>query len=225
MRVTASILAAGLSILLAGCGSSDSTAPPPSGTETGTVTGSVINAESGAGAGSGTVTASRTGFAGSTASPNASGAFSITGLAVGAWTLQYTPGAGHQLAQGESGSRSAAVTANQTTTVSAFQIRPQPPQSGLVEIRLTAGSTFEPASVTITPGTTVRWINDAAMEHTITPENAGQPGVWERQVTNSAGVVYEHTFNEPSQTYRYRCEPHSAGFDSGMVGMITVTAG
>jgi plastocyanin len=177
----------------------------------------------GQGIASGTIAASRAGFAESTATPDASGVFGMTDMAAGPWTLTFAPGPGHALAAGEAGTRSVTVAEGQTTSVSAFQIGAEPPGSGVVDIHLTASSEFDPSSVTIVPGTTVRWINDAAIEHTITPENASQPGVWQRRVTAAAGVVFEHTFNTPNQTYRYRCEPHSSNFETGMVGVITVT--
>ena len=95
------------------------------------------------------------------------------------------------------------------------------PGSTVREIHLTA-STFTPGNITIAAGTTVRWINDAAINHTITPENTNQPGVWQRRVVNNSGERFEHTFTVAGQTYRYRCEPHSSSFTSGMVGTITV---
>src|SRR5690606_1950040 len=137
------------------------------------------------------------------------------------WTIAYTPPATHQLAGGESGTRMAAVTEGQTTNVSAFLLQPAPPQPTTVEIHL-SGTSFSPSDITIAPGTTVRWINDDGGSHTVTPENSSQPGVWQRQTTSTAGVVFEHTFTVGNQTYRFRCEPHSANFTSGMVGVITV---
>jgi plastocyanin len=187
----------------------------------GTVTGSVEL--DGVGVASGGVSATRGGFSNRNATPAASGAFDLE-LAAGAWTLIYTPGTGHQLVSGETGTRTVTVVADQTVTVSPFEIAVQSTPS-VVEIHLTQTSEFSPASVSISPGTTVRWINDAAIEHTITPENASQPGVWQRQTTSTAGVVFEHQFNEANQTYRYRCEPHSSNFETGMVGVITVTGG
>lgn len=215
----------------AGAVSSQSATVTASGTATlppfrlarphGTVTGQVLL--EGAGIASGVVTAQRGGFGSRTASPAATGAFTLGALAAGPWTLAYAAGAGYRLGESETGTRQVTVVENETATVAAFQIRPQPPSSGVVEIHLTAGSAFSPASVTIAPGTTVRWINDAAIDHTITPQNSSQPGVWQRQTTSTQGVVFEHTFQQAGQTYRYRCEPHSANFDSGMVGVIIVS--
>ena len=90
------------------------------------------------------------------------------------------------------------------------------------EVHLTSSS-FEPANLTIAAGTRVRWVNDHAVFHTITPENSSQPGVWQRREMSVAGQTFDHTFTVSGQTYRYRCEPHSTSFTNGMVGTITVT--
>jgi plastocyanin len=96
---------------------------------------------------------------------------------------------------------------------------PVPAGSQVVDVHLTSGLRFEPNEVVITPGTTVRWINDAAIFHTITPDNASQPGVWARQTTSRAGVVFSQTFSQAGQTYTYHCEPHLA---TGMTGAVRV---
>jgi plastocyanin len=88
-----------------------------------------------------------------------------------------------------------------------------------VEIRLTANLRFEPADVTIDPGTTVRWVNAANVFHTVTPDNSSQPGVWTRATTSTVGPVLTHTFNQSGQTYSYHCEPH---LSAGMTGVIRV---
>lgn len=96
---------------------------------------------------------------------------------------------------------------------------PEEPQSGLVEIRLIDGNLFSPAEVTITPGTTVRWITESTADHTITPRNDQQEGVWTRQFVPNDADPFEHTFAEAGQVYDYFCEPHE---DQGMEGKITV---
>ena len=94
------------------------------------------------------------------------------------------------------------------------------PGTTVREIQL-SGSSFTPGNLTIPVGTTVRWINNTD-DHTITPENTNQPGVWQRHVMDDNGERFEHTFTVAGQTYRYRCEPHSSSFTNGMVGTITV---
>ncbi len=93
--------------------------------------------------------------------------------------------------------------------------------SGTIDVRIN-GASFSPNNITIARGSTVRWINDSGAYHTITPENAGQAGAWQRQEVSASGVVFQHSFGTSGQTYRYRCEPHSSGFTQGMVGSIRV---
>ncbi|HUF26196.1 MAG TPA: plastocyanin/azurin family copper-binding protein [Gemmatimonadaceae bacterium] len=94
-----------------------------------------------------------------------------------------------------------------------------PPGQQIVDIRLTSGLRFSSADVTIDPGTTIRWVNDGAIFHTVTPNDPNQAGVWNRTETTSAGVVLTHTFTTSGQTYAYHCEPHVS---MGMTGVIRV---
>jgi len=96
---------------------------------------------------------------------------------------------------------------------------PPDPPAGTVIINLTAGLRFDPAEVTIAAGTTVRWVYQGGGGHTVTPRDAGQDGVWARQVMNGGGQVFEHTFNVGGQTYDYFCEPHEL---QGMTGRVIV---
>ncbi len=88
-----------------------------------------------------------------------------------------------------------------------------------VVVRLTPQLTFVPQNVTIRTGQRVRWVNDDATFHTVTPRNAAQPGTMTRATRSTAGTVLEHTFNTAG-TFDYFCEPHDA---AGMVGRVTVT--
>jgi plastocyanin len=186
----------------------------PKGSVTGTAT------EGSTGIAGGSVEATRPGFTAHDATPTAAG-YTIPDLASGPWSLEYTPPATHDLVSGETGTRTVTIAEGATATASAFELEPAPP-SQVVEIQLN-GTSFENGTITIAVGTTVRWINSDGQSHTVTPENASQAGVWQRQVTSSQGTVFEHTFTAANQTYRYRCEPHSTNFTSGMVGVITVT--
>jgi plastocyanin len=86
-------------------------------------------------------------------------------------------------------------------------------------VTLTAANRFSPADLTVDPGTTVRWLNAAAVTHTVTPDDANQPGVWARATTSQRGSVLTHTFTQAGRTYTYHCEPHLA---DGMTGVIRV---
>lgn len=94
-----------------------------------------------------------------------------------------------------------------------------PPQSGLVEVKLTDALQFVPAEVRITPGTRIRWVTESIVFHTVTPRDAEQPGVWTEKDMPSGAEPFEHTFTVAGQTYDYFCVPHEA---QGMLGKIMV---
>lgn len=96
---------------------------------------------------------------------------------------------------------------------------PDDGENGIVVIRLGADLRFNPSSVTIPAGTTVRWVNDAAMFHTITPDSTLQPGVWTRRAVTGRSETFSHTFSQSGETYTYHCEPHLA---SGMTATVRV---
>lgn len=91
---------------------------------------------------------------------------------------------------------------------------PSAPQTGTVVIEVRE-TTFSPSEVTIAPGTTVRWVNQGNVEHTVTPDGHSE---WARAVLTETDEVFEHTFDNPG-TFAYLCEPHQA---VGMVGTIQV---
>lgn len=95
---------------------------------------------------------------------------------------------------------------------------PPPPPPGIVrEVRLLDSSLrFDPAELTIAPGTTVRWVHQASsIFHTVTPEGHSE---WQARGRNSQGIVLEHTFQSAGE-FPYFCEPHRS---VGMVGAISV---
>jgi plastocyanin len=89
------------------------------------------------------------------------------------------------------------------------------PEDDVREIQM-SNRLFSPSSVTIEPGTTVRWVGDHE-PHTITPQDGSKPGVWP-DVEVAPNGEYEHTFEVAGQTYDYICR-----FHPGMTGRITVS--
>jgi plastocyanin len=71
---------------------------------------------------------------------------------------------------------------------------------------------FEPATITVAPGTTVRWTNHGQHRHTVTSDtklfDSGELG---------PGESYSYTFKDPG-TYRYSCRIHP----KDMRGTVTV---
>ncbi|CZB19310.1 plastocyanin [Candidatus Synechococcus spongiarum] len=88
-----------------------------------------------------------------------------------------------------------------------------------VEVKMGTDSgllAFEPNTMTIGAGDTVKFVNNK-----LGPHNAVVEGHTELSHTDLAfapGESWEETFSEPG-TYSYYCEPHRG---AGMVGTITV---
>lgn len=70
---------------------------------------------------------------------------------------------------------------------------------------------FEPAELTVVPGTTVIWRNDSPTTHTVTAKN----GAFDSGLLES-GQTFSFTFREPG-TYEYWCTLHPE-----MLGRIIV---
>lgn len=91
-------------------------------------------------------------------------------------------------------------TVNQTPqpTVTPMFTVPEP-STVYVEIR---GSAFNPAVLTITNGTTVRWTNLDSAQHAIKGKNFSSPPLNKRETWN-------YTFNR-NGTFEYNCSIHPA---------------
>lgn len=94
-----------------------------------------------------------------------------------------------------------------------------PAQAATVEVKLgTDGGmlAFEPSTVTISKGDTVRFVNNK-----LAPHNAvfdGHEELSHADLAFAPGESWEETFTE-SGTYSYWCEPHRG---AGMVGKVIV---
>jgi plastocyanin len=76
-----------------------------------------------------------------------------------------------------------------------------------------AGSRFEPATLTITAGETVRWFNEDALPHTVSATD----GSWDSG-NLPPGQAFERRFDTVG-SYAYLCRYHP-----GMAGTIEVRA-
>lgn len=75
---------------------------------------------------------------------------------------------------------------------------------------------FDPANITVEPGTTVTWVQSGNNPHTTTSYD----GLWDSgMIEGGSGGTFSFTFEEPG-TYDYFCIPHEA---MGMIGSVTVT--
>ena len=76
-----------------------------------------------------------------------------------------------------------------------------------------AGSRFEPATLTVAPGSTVRWFNDDALPHTVTAADDS----WDSG-NLAPGGSFERRFDSAG-SYAYLCRYHP-----GQTGTIVVVA-
>src|ERR671921_1348752 len=75
---------------------------------------------------------------------------------------------------------------------------------------------FDPANITVEPGTTVTWVQSGNNPHTTTSYD----GLWDSgMIEGGSGGTFSYTFEEPGR-YDYFCIPHES---LGMVGSVTVS--
>ncbi|UPV99558.1 plastocyanin/azurin family copper-binding protein [Halorussus gelatinilyticus] len=84
---------------------------------------------------------------------------------------------------------------------------------------------FEPAELTIAPGTTVNWVWESD-NHNIVVSSQPEAASWQGtdgppSKTYNTGHEYSHTF-QATGTYEYYCQPHET---AGMTASITVQEG
>lgn len=80
-----------------------------------------------------------------------------------------------------------------------------------------SGTSFSPASLSVSKGTTVKWTNQDPFDHTVTSGTVGSPsGVFDSGNVGSGGT-YTFTFNT-SGTFKYYCRIHGAA----MTGTVVV---
>jgi len=109
-------------------------------------------------------------------------------------------------------SRQAAVAAQDQLPAAASTSRDNDAAGEGIKVRI-SGMRFEPASITVKPGTTVTWVHESPMPHTITG-NAGSLG----SGTLHSGQTYSHTFEEDG-LFNYYC-----GIHPSMTGSVLVEA-
>jgi plastocyanin len=193
-----------LGLMMIGCdGGGGTTTPQP---QTGTVSGTVMSQ----GAGVSGVQVALTGKG--TQTTNSSGAFTFTQVTAGTHSIAITLPEDLELDGTETLQKSVTVTAGQTATVS-WALKPAGPTTITTETVNMGASSFQPATVTVKAGSTIRWVNGSAILHTITPDGHT---AWNRVETSATGEVLRVTLNNAGE-YEYHCEIHA-----GMNGEIVV---
>jgi plastocyanin len=103
--------------------------------------------------------------------------------------------------------------------VSTFFLSVNPAAAATVSVKMgTDGGMlkFDPPTVTIKAGDTVKWENNKMSPHNVVFEGATDKS--HKNLVFSPGEGYESTFNEAGE-YSYYCEPHRG---AGMVGKVVV---
>ena len=103
--------------------------------------------------------------------------------------------------------------------VSTFFFSVSPAMAETVEVKMGTDNgmlKFDPATVTIKEGDTIKWANNKMSPHNVVFENASDKS--HKNLVFSPGEGYESTFNEAGE-YSYYCEPHRG---AGMVGKVVV---
>ena len=75
------------------------------------------------------------------------------------------------------------------------------PAGDTVSVRIN-GMRFEPANITVKPGTTVTWVHQSQMPHTVSGQSGGL-----RSSTLYNGQKFSHTFDDAGR-YDYLCDFH-----------------
>lgn len=102
---------------------------------------------------------------------------------------------------------------------------PTPTPTGvdaIVEVGPDASLRFEPESVTVATGDTVRWVWRGG-GHNVSPRSTPDGASWSGtpgSETFGEGYTYEHAF-EVAGTHEYACDPHGG---AGMVGEVVVSS-
>ncbi len=90
-------------------------------------------------------------------------------------------------------------------------------QAAAVTVHI-SGAQFQTTTVNIVPNDTVVFVNDDSFAHDVTFEAGFGSGA---SGSLAAGANWSHKFNDTG-TFRFRCQVHSANFDTGMVGKVQV---
>lgn len=147
----------------------------------------------------------------STQTTGSDGTTTFVGLDDGDYDVEVVPPSGLQLASGEQAKKQVTATDGLVADVS-FEL--ESTGGGSVVTINVNNNFFDPADVTISPGTTIRWVAQAG-GHTVTPDGHSQ---WSEAVFTAAGQTFEVTFNSTG-TFNYYCDPHRS---LGMTGVIRV---
>lgn len=105
--------------------------------------------------------------------------------------------------------------------IGSFFMAVSPAAADTVTVKMGADSgmlAFEPSTVTIKAGDTVKWVNNKLPPHNVMFKDKALSNKSHSDLLYSPGETYEVTFDTPG-TYEYFCSPHQG---AGMTGKIIV---
>jgi plastocyanin len=108
---------------------------------------------------------------------------------------------------------SASSTSSSSSSSPSAPVESASASTAAVEIKLFQ---FNPASLTIAPGTTVTWTNQDDIHHTVNSGSPDKPGGPLDGTLPEKGSTYSYKFDQPGE-YPYFCDYHNS-----MVGTIIV---
>ena len=209
MRVRSTACLATVVFLVACGGGGDGGPSGPGPTTNGSVRG-VVNDQTGTGVPSASVALQATGQTTRNTTTDGSGNYSFGAVAAGTYTIAVTPPAGFQLGT-STGTTTVTVVAGQqasATTLTLTRNAVGGPAPQFAEVSM-ANTSFQPATVEVAVGGTVRFTNNDSVIH-----NATANGV------NTGNLNPGQSSNQPMPTARtinYNCTLHA-----GMSGTIIV---
>lgn len=93
-----------------------------------------------------------------------------------------------------------------------------PAAAAEVTIHLTGANSYDPKSQPVKAGDKIVWVNDADVQHTVTPD-AGQPAPFPGSpVLKKKGATHKWTVAGKPRTIKYHCRIHGAA----MAGEIVI---
>ena len=103
--------------------------------------------------------------------------------------------------------------------ITSFFITANPALAETYEVKMgsdTGMLQFQPSTIEVKEGDTVKWVNNKMSPHNVVFEDDGVKS--HKQLVFSPGESYETTFTSSGE-YSYYCEPHRG---AGMVGKVIV---
>jgi plastocyanin len=105
--------------------------------------------------------------------------------------------------------------------IAVFAVGVSPAAADTVTVKMGADSgmlAFEPSTVTIKAGDTVKWVNNKLAPHNVVFESKEMADKSHNELLFSPGESFEVKFDQSGE-YSYYCSPHRG---AGMVGKIIV---